>query len=301
MSSNAPLSLGLVDPIDDETDRQLKAALQDLINGRAEAAAIARTIDALIVSDCEKEFKAHQEFADNNQPKGGEENAVSARAFTNPLGWVAYLWRTVGQAAIAIPHNHNGQDRLIGLLQELRRLPPRTVHYISGDVKEHTFWEKDKEGEQFCQSLRLLDHAKYANLSAFQARVFAHGLVDTTRFCALITDEFLGLHWPYNKRPEKSEPYVLAAGQWMTHAGAALWEMCEKKAYAVKGFNMKWWARWQARFEQVAADGSGFSGQAREAATEALKLMAVSKEGGSAGILVIEAFGLLVKDWEDED
>ncbi|KAK8016990.1 hypothetical protein PG993_015179 [Apiospora rasikravindrae] len=209
---------------------------------------------------------------------------------------------------MAVPHNHSGQDHLANFLQGLLHLPPRTFQYMSvyGDEVEYTFWEENRENDRFCQSMRLLDHGpahplEYINFSAFLARVFARGVVDTTRFCALITDEFLGLYWPYNKQADRSEPYVLAAAQWMTHAGAAMWEMCEKKAYAAKGFNLKWWDRWQARFEQVSVNDSGFGNQAREAAAEALKQMAASKEGGSTSLSVIEAFGLGVKDWGDEE
>ncbi|KAK6829784.1 hypothetical protein PG987_010368 [Apiospora arundinis] len=310
MPNDTPLDLGLADPSDDETDRQLKGALQELVDGEAEAAAIAKRISTLVVSDCERDYEAHRASLSNSPPKDDENNNKTAcKPFSSPVGWIAYLWRTIGQAAIAIPHSHSGQDRLVSLLQELWRLPPQTIHYISGDdvEEEYTFWESD-ENDQFCQNMRLLDSdanptnpAKYVNFSAFLARVFARGLVDTTRFCALITGEFLGLRWPYNKRPEKGEPHVLAAAQWVAHAGPALWEMCEKKAYAAKGFNPTWWARWRDRFGQVAADDSGFGGQARGAAAEALRQMATFEEGEGSlvGLSVVEAFGLNVKDWED--
>ncbi|KAK8064484.1 hypothetical protein PG994_007122 [Apiospora phragmitis] len=184
---------------------------------------------------------------------------------------------------MAVPHNHSGQDRLVSFLQELWRLPPHSVQYISahGDAVEHTSWEDDRQNDRFCQSMRLLDHGpahppEHVNFSAFLARVLARGVVDTTRFCALVMDAFLGLRWPYNKQADRSAPCVLAAAQWMEHAGAALWELCEKKAYAARGFNLK-------------------------AAAAALRRMTVSEEGGSTGFSIIEAFGPSVKDWEDEE
>lgn len=141
----------------------------------------------------------------------------------------------------------------------------------------------------------------YVNLSAFLARVFAAGVMDTTRFCALTTNEFLGLHWPYNKEADKSEPFILAGAQWITHAGGAMWEVCDKKAYAAKSFNTRWWARWEARFGQVNTSNSEFSQQARDAAAEALQRMGMAKEGPPAELSVIASFGLMVKDWEDEE
>ncbi|KAK7961706.1 uncharacterized protein PG986_002531 [Apiospora aurea] len=299
-STETPLNPCPIGPDDDEIDRQLKTALQDLVNGGVESTTAAKIVDNLIVSDCQRAYEAHSaSLRSNNKPK---ENGEYTETFSKPPGWAGYLWRAIGKAAIAVPHNHRGQDHLVSFLQELPHLPPRTFQYISGsgDLVDYTFWEDDRRNDQFCQNMRLLD-TEYVNFSAFLARVFARGVVDTTRFCALVTKEFLGLYWPYNKQAYRSEPYVLAAAQWMTHAGAAMWEMCEKKAYAAKGFNPKWWGWWQARFAQVAEDDSGFSEQAREASAEALKQMAVLKEDGCAGLSVIEAFGLNVKDWEGEE
>ncbi|KAK8075729.1 hypothetical protein PG997_010392 [Apiospora hydei] len=257
-ATETPLNPCPIEPDDDEIDRQLKSALQDLVNGGVEVTTAAKIVDDLIVSDCQRAYEAHTASLRNiNKPK---ENGEYTETFSKPPGmdWISL-------------ENHR-------FLQELLRLPPRTVQYISGsgDVVDYTFWEDDRRNDQFCQNMRLLD-TEYVNFSAFLARVFARGVIDTTRFCALVTKDGL------------------------THVGAAMWEMCEKKAYAAKGFNTKWWGRWQARFEQVAEGDSGFSDQAREAAAEALKQMVVLKEDGSTGLSVIEAFGLNVKDWEDEE
>lgn len=141
----------------------------------------------------------------------------------------------------------------------------------------------------------------YLNFTAFMARVFAAGVMDTTRFSALHSDQFLGLHWPYNKQADQSEPYVRAAAEWMMHAAAAMWEVCDRKAYAARAFNAKWWARWEARFQRVAEGDSGFSPTAREAAVGALKQMEAAKEGRLVEPSVIESLGLMVKDWDDDD
>ena len=141
----------------------------------------------------------------------------------------------------------------------------------------------------------------YVNLSAFLARVFAAGVVDTTRFCTLTTNEFLGQHWPYNKEADKSEPFILAGAQWIAYAGAGMWEVCDKKAYAAKGFNTGWWDRWEARFVRVNRGDSGFSQEAQDAAAEALQNMRLAKEEASTGLSVITSFGLMVKDWEDDE
>ena len=127
--------------------------------------------------------------------------------------------------------------------------------------------------------------------------------MDTTGFSELSTDLFLGLRWPYNKLADKSEPYVLAAAEWMMHAAAVTWEVCDKKAYAGRAFNAGWWTRWETRFARVTADDSdsGFSPKAREAAAGALRQMAMAKDGRLVGPSVVEALGLVVKDWEDDE
>lgn len=139
----------------------------------------------------------------------------------------------------------------------------------------------------------------YLNFAAFLARVFAAGVMDTTRFSELGTNQFLGLSWPYNKQADKSEPYVRAAAEWMVHAAAAMWEVCDKEAYAGKAFNRGWWARWEARFARVTAGDSGFGLEARGAAERALQQMDKAREGRLAGHSVVEALGLVVKDGED--
>lgn len=132
--------------------------------------------------------------------------------------------------------------------------------------------------------------------------MFAGGVLDTTAFSALGSPQFLGLHWPYNTQAEPSEPYVRAAAAWMAHAAAAMWEVCDRRAYAGRAFNAGWWARWEARFERVAAAAdAGFSPKARDAAAGALQHMERAKDGRLAGPLVVEALGLAVKDGEDDE
>lgn len=157
MSETVPLAWILADPSDDEHDDELNTMMQRLVDGEVEAAAAAGKIDALIVNSCQKRYADQCESISDKQDS--PENEENAGNIDTPSGWVPHLWRTVGKVAIAVPHHHAGQDRLVRFVQELFCLPSRTVSFISpyGDTLDHTFWEDSRDGDQFCQEMRLLD------------------------------------------------------------------------------------------------------------------------------------------------
>lgn len=156
MSETVPLAWILADPSDDEQDNELNTMMQRLVDGEVEAAAAAKEIDALIVNDCQQERAGQYESIRNNQDSPGNDGNGN---IATPSGWVPHLWRTVGKVAIAVPHHHAGQDRLVRFIQELQRLPSRIVSFISphGEKVDYNFWEDSRNGEEFCQEMRLLD------------------------------------------------------------------------------------------------------------------------------------------------
>lgn len=156
MSETVPLAWILADPSDDEQDNELNTLMQRLIDGDVEAAAAAREIDALIVNDGQQERAGQCKSTRNNQDS--PENDGNGNIAT-PSGWVPHLWRMVGKVAIAVPHHHAGQNRLVRFVQELLCLPSRIVSFISlySETIDYNFWEDSRNGEEFCQEMRLLD------------------------------------------------------------------------------------------------------------------------------------------------
>lgn len=100
--------LDLSDPGDSQSEVRIADTIQDLVNGLKDATTAAQDIDDVVVSESQTEV-----------PK--------------PSGWQKYLWDCLGKAAMAVPFDHDGQDRLVALLQELQRLPRHKVPQKIGD------------------------------------------------------------------------------------------------------------------------------------------------------------------------
>jgi len=196
----SPISLALSNPDDDKSLVLIANTLRDFVNGIVAAAAAAQDIDKVIVDECQ---------ADDPQPSG----------------WQKYLWNCIGKAAMEIPADHPGQDRLVRLLQELQRLPRHEVPEKVGDEifqkelwvltpenkydgLEQWLWELDQGKGPCCiptasmheltrgpkgsftgtQQVESSEAAatSYVNFSAFLARLLHSEVVEATRLCALI-------------------------------------------------------------------------------------------------------------------
>jgi len=107
------LNIAQVDDL--EASKQVKTTIHNLVNGIVDAATAAQTIDKIIINDCQEAYISYTSI-----PNPTTEQIENGTIRTpEPAGWLKLLWNSFGKAAIVIPYTHEGQDRLVSLLQEL--------------------------------------------------------------------------------------------------------------------------------------------------------------------------------------
>lgn len=143
--------------------KHIATTLQNLVNGIVDPRTAAKTIDQIIVSDCQKAYSSY-----TSVPKPTAEQIASGSVQApDPAGWLQFLWNSFGRAAMVIPYDHAGQDRQVGLIQELQRLPPQKLPYVVwGDlIEKEIYILTDKNGyDGFRQWLWELDQGKFHTL-----------------------------------------------------------------------------------------------------------------------------------------
>lgn len=106
--------------------QEVANVLQNLVNGIVDPKTAAQTIDQIIVSDCEEAYLSY-----TSVPKPTAEQLASGSIRSpDPDGWLQFLWNSFGKAAMVIPYDHAGQDRLVSLFTELQRLPPKKLPLV---------------------------------------------------------------------------------------------------------------------------------------------------------------------------
>lgn len=212
------LDLKLDRPEDDESSKRIKIIFHDVVNGVQDPASAAKVIDSVIVKDCEEAFISYTSVSNSTT-----EQIENGRIRTpQPDEWLQLLWNSFGQAAIVIPFDHPGQDRLVSLLQGLQRMPLHKVPWFYSDkiidkkiynltpengydYFQQWLWELDQgEHLQLIVSISLtslflgqfIGHqtvetdmkaaAEYMNFSAFLARLLAGGISAGIGLSALI-------------------------------------------------------------------------------------------------------------------
>ncbi|KND91997.1 hypothetical protein TOPH_03376 [Tolypocladium ophioglossoides CBS 100239] len=311
------LTLNISDPGDSKADKEITDTLQSLVNGSIDPAAAAHVIDKTVVTDCQEGLASYTSVPN---PTSSQLEDGTIRA-PYPAGWLKFLWDCVGKAAMEVPSDHPGQDRLVTLLQELQRLPRHSVpELVAGELSERELWtstpanrfeglelwlwELDQGTFTAAQQVESSHSvaASYVNFSAFLARLLAGGVEEATRMSALIQPSPFGTSSPLisPKYPDAAEaarhyePYASAAAQWVFHAGDALFEMCEKGVIIDIG-KQRWtralWNGWKAKFDTI-AKADRFSSQCRSLATQAVERMTqIEKSGTSSNI--VDRFGFM--------
>lgn len=136
------IDLGLLDPSDPAPDKEVAAALEDLVNGSLDPFGAAKTIDEVIRADLRVAYASYTSQPDPTLEQL-EEGLVRK---PNPAGWQRFLWLGLGAVALRVPADHPGQDGVVTFLQELVRLPRHKVPEVVGDekdVRETELWVKD--------------------------------------------------------------------------------------------------------------------------------------------------------------
>ncbi|KAI0010912.1 hypothetical protein F4779DRAFT_575958, partial [Xylariaceae sp. FL0662B] len=318
--------LGLSQPGDSEAETKIINALQGLVDGSLDPASAAQAIDKIIILDCQEAYDSYTAISNSTSEQVGDGTVRSPE----PVGWMKFVWDCLGKAAMRIPTTHPGQDRLVRLLQELERLPRRSVPWLAtGRLTEKQLWELTPatKYEGLEQWLWELDQGtftgtrqaerdptvglKYINFSAFLARLLANGLVETTRLSALIRPSpfatpFSSFSKRYTDPGEAArhfEVYASAAAQWIIFAANALYEMCDKGVLADVG-KQRWtrslWNSWSSNFQAVTKEDH-FSASARDHAAQAIRHMKQLEEHGTKDEgNIVQKFGFVLPE-EDED
>ncbi|XXH05598.1 hypothetical protein Hte_012030 [Hypoxylon texense] len=320
---SAPVVLDLLEPGDSAADVKIITTLQGLVDGLLEPRAAAETIDAEIVRDCQEAYVSYTSVP-SPSPEQLENKTIRA---PQPAGWIKFLWDCVGKAAMKVPANHAGQDRLVSLLYELQQLPKHRVPWLAaGNLIEKELWSLNaKNGyEGLNQWLWELDQGhftggrqveqdpaaalEYVNYSAFLARLLAKGVAEVTRLSALTLRSPFHRSFPSLAKTDIDsaeavrhyEPYACAAAQWMIFAAEALCEMCNEGVLVAIGEQRWTQGLWDARktnFEYVARD-ERFSEQARDYAAQAAERMvqAENHDFGKAEESIIQKFGFITPE-----
>ncbi|KAF3063701.1 hypothetical protein GL218_02607 [Daldinia childiae] len=307
------ISLDLSYEGDSDTEKKIVATLQDLVDNRESPESAAKIINGVIIDDCRDAYTSYNSVSD---PTAEQIESGAVRA-PKPSGWMGYLWDCLGRAAMKVPVDHKGQDRLVYLLLALQQLPKSPVpEFVAGEMRETILWNVTKETryEGLTQWLWDLDQGNfngarqvesdpsaataYTNFSAFLARLLASGVADTNTLSALRRPSpFATTHQDHILQElPRHEPYAAAAAQWIIYAGDALFELCEKRILVEVGslrYSKALWYVWSVKFK-VFAESNESSPEVREFARQAVdKINQCKKDGINPAKSVIEKFGYI--------
>jgi len=159
----SPIGLNIAHTGDDEASKQIKDIFSNVVNGIVDPATAAKTIDQIIINDCQEANKSYTSVA---KPTAEQIENGSIRA-PDPAGWLQLLWDSFGKAAMVVPYNHEGQDRLLGLLQEIKSIPLHKVPWFaSGEIIEKEIYDLTQANgyDYFQQWLWELDQGELDTL-----------------------------------------------------------------------------------------------------------------------------------------
>lgn len=152
------------------------------------------------------------------------------------------IWNIAKQ----IPHDHEGQDKLVQLIAALQRLPI-TVTVQRFDAARQTLWLPvwrggsldgwdDSQRHAFCDApldrpsiddkTREQMGANYVNVNAFAARIQAAGVMSSRpsyAFSAIVMALEAGRVTMHGYTPRVRPYYILAGSQWMFYAAQWFW------------------------------------------------------------------------------
>ncbi|KAI1852747.1 hypothetical protein JX266_002288 [Neoarthrinium moseri] len=311
------IDLGLLGPDDDENEKTLAITLQDLVNNKTDAVSAAKVVDLIVTDDCQKALAIYNSASEEQKTN----DSVRGPA---PQGWQQYLYDCLASAAMKVPASHPGQDRLVDFMKELGRLPRHNVpalYYDPQRIVEKEIWVLTRENnyDGFGQWMwerhegtfagwRQVETdsnaaAAYVNFSAFLARLLSSGTASLLGLSALVSPfASRSITAAASRDPQRYEPYIAAAAQWILHAGDALYEMSEMKVLAMVRWKRERWDSIKAKFDAVAGD-ERFSTAAREWATKAVLSMENIEEQGAGGkkdVVASYRFPQLDEDEEEE-
>ncbi|KAK6504822.1 hypothetical protein TWF481_006759 [Arthrobotrys musiformis] len=184
------------------------------------------------------------------------------------------LWDVFIRTAAAIPYQHPGQQKLVNVLEELARLPRRTVKV---EYSEQTLWGSFPSlGIAAREELNMMppdslnsgftkkEFSEWINFESFIARVLGARLMNWTYFP--IWSLRSSLEEPVSL-PEILNCYITASAQWLIHSGEILFSkisdtrtMDHNMARSLRpgslfkgspGYSIERWRFWEQQFREL--------------------------------------------------
>lgn len=347
-----PDSLGISKASDNGREKRFVEIIEGVARGTIRPPAAAREMDDIVR---DSNYDAYgRDFERINF--GYVDNTPGLELTSDAGTWQTCLWYSIGRACTSIPANHQGQELLIQLLEELTFLPKHEVAYFTiNDVekKEELWTLSRKDGYRMFPECLTIIHSKptntpstgqsnrmltmpfaddlldyrtiddrdptcidysartsFINFSSLTARLVGAHLVNVLNLSPLTSRIF----WNDNQiqiiRSSESTSAILAAAQWIYHAGPDMLEMCLQQVQdGPYLYTMDCWARWKLIFMDVSMYGSGFNALARRAAQVSVEVMSDAECDAERAEYddepsIIDAFGLkstLVSTTEDDE
>lgn len=162
------VDLALYRDEDSEEERMTKGILYALVNNAIPPEAAAHRFDSWVVSNATSRLLSvlarespHRLTADEE-----EENIHIASFAPNPAGDVWLMIDEIGTAAMGVPPDHPGHDKLVEMLKVLQAMPSRTVPQcnsedLTGRSTPHELWANMNEEFTVSQWLLELGQGKW--------------------------------------------------------------------------------------------------------------------------------------------
>ncbi|KAH6644824.1 hypothetical protein C7974DRAFT_420253 [Boeremia exigua] len=297
----------LYEDCDDEEDLLWKAPLAALLDGTQTPLQAAQAIDSLLRAETSRRLQKLNDYAASHHmtTEALESDDWMDLYPPNASALAQEVIRWWCKVCTAFYPHSGGQDRLIGLLEELRCLPrwmaPETRPDENGEVVETEFWAFGKNWIGLADKLRRERDAdagpythipesctRWQNLQSAMARVTADGLIYGAPFTALQNIVATGEN--DRKIPDLD---IVAAAQWVIWPVECrhVYVECMKKENAVhywEPWSRQRWNLWKDVFRHATGDGR-HNDRTRDMAARAFQQMneveiEVDEEGSEGSV-----------------
>ncbi|KAI0548486.1 hypothetical protein F4679DRAFT_550637 [Xylaria curta] len=270
---DAPLNVKLFREDDDQDDLAHKRIIHALVTGAVTPAAAAADFNAWVIAESSRR---HQELAlradwANLTAQEGARGMTMRMLTPNASGYIEDTFTTIAKILPAFPPGHEGQDRILQFLLELRALPrhdapdsiadaeTREVRYIKlwpfgGNwlaTAELYRWQVADilSNRSDMQKLQSEARTHWCNLQSAMARLTSQNLIDCSFLCAL--DDIMPQNCGYPSADGKAREIgdmnrlsadAVAGAQWVLRAEEGRWvyARCREESAGIKQDSGEW-------------------------------------------------------------
>ncbi|KAI0438912.1 hypothetical protein F4803DRAFT_554544 [Xylaria telfairii] len=270
---DTPLNVQLFKEDDDQDDLAHKKIIHALITGAVTPAAAARDFDAWVMAESSRRHEKLALRADwDNLTAEEQASGMTMRMLTpNASGYIEDAFTTLAKLLPAFPPAHEGQDRIVQFLLELRALPrhdapdsiadaeAREVRYIKlwpfgGNwqaTAELYRWQAADvlSNRSEMQKLHTETRARWCNLQSAMARLTSESLIDCSFLCSL--DDIMPQNCGYPSADGKARETgdmnrlsadAVAGAQWVlrTEEGRWVYARCREESAGIRQDTGEW-------------------------------------------------------------